>query len=192
MRKIEKWHLLPSHCRYLTKLLQKCSLSGPLSGRWFFCPVLILIGCHGNQNAKNRKNILKNYLLRNHMEYRTETCRNILCISLYKILCFYCYCSKTLVALVTLSCHRLIMGKSEKMAFNIVKPLQIFWQNFYRNVPWVVLYQADNFSAQCSFCLVAMPAKIQNIEKNILKNHLLKNHMEYSTEICRTIPCISL
>ena len=32
------------------------------------------------------------------------------------------------------------------MAF-IVKPLQIFWQDFYRNVPWVVLYHADDFCA---------------------------------------------
>ena len=32
------------------------------------------------------------------------------------------------------------------MAF-IVKPLEIFWQNFNRKVPWIVLYQADDSSA---------------------------------------------
>ena len=61
------------------------------------------------------------------------------------------------------------------MAF-IVKPLQIFWQNFYRNVPCVILYQADDLSAQCSFWL-------QIIEKKkIFKNHLRRIHMEYRDE----------
>ena len=64
----------------------------------------------------------------------------------------------------------------------IDKPLQTFWQNFYRNVPWVVLYQADDFSAQCSFWLVAMATKLLKKEKNIFKDHLLRNHMEYRTE----------
>lgn len=31
-----KMAFMKSHCRYLTKLLNKCSLNGPLSGRWFF------------------------------------------------------------------------------------------------------------------------------------------------------------
>ena len=58
-------------------------------------------------------------------------------------------------------------GKIEKMAFT-AKPLQMFWQNFYRNVPWMVIYQADNFSAKCSFWLFAMAAKIKKIEKKYL------------------------
>ena len=36
------------------------------------------------------------------------------------------------------------------MAF-IVKPSQIFLQNFCRNVPCMVLYQADDFAAQSWF-----------------------------------------
>ena len=43
----------------MTEPSQKYSLSGPLSGKCLFCPVHILIGFDGNQNAKNRKNIYK-------------------------------------------------------------------------------------------------------------------------------------
>ena len=39
------------------------------------CPLLIFIGCHGNQNAKKKKKRKrkKNYLLKNHMLYESET-----------------------------------------------------------------------------------------------------------------------
>ena len=50
------------------------------------------------------------------------------------------------------------------MAF-IVKPSQIFWQNLCRNVPWMVLYQADDFTAQSWFLLVAMETKMQKKKK---------------------------
>ena len=51
------------------------------------------------------------------------------------------------------------------MAF-IVKPVQIFLKktkknNFYTNVSWVVLYQTDDFSAQCSFWSVAMATEMK-------------------------------
>ena len=67
------------------------------------------------------------------------------------------------------------------MAF-IVKPSQIFWQNFYRNVPLMVLYQADNFATQSWFWLVAMATKMQK-RKNIFTNHLLRKNIEHRTEI---------
>ena len=49
----------------------------------------------------------------------------------------------TLVALATYNCHWLIMGKVE---IGIAVSLQIFWQMFYRNIPWVVLYLT------CEYC----------------------------------------
>ena len=60
---------------------------------------------------------------------------------------------RTLVDMATYSCHWIIMGKYSchwiimgkwKLAF-IAISLQIFWQTFYRNVPWVVLYQNYHF-----------------------------------------------
>ena len=71
------------------------------------------------------------------------------------------------------------------------KPLQIFWQNFYRNVPWVVLYQKDDFSAQCSFWLVAMGTKMQKIEKISLKIISLETIWHIGLRLCRNILCIS-
>ena len=59
---------------------------------------------------------------------------------------YYCFCPnliRTLVARASSNCHWLIMGKM-KLAFT-ANSLQIFWQNFYRNVPWVVLYQTYHF-----------------------------------------------
>ena len=129
---------------------------------------------------KCRKNIFKIIFSETIWNIGLRLCRNILCISLYKF-CVLLLLLKNSGCYGNLNLPWIYNGKIEKKAF-IVKPLQIFWQNFYRNVPWVVLYQADNFSAQCSFWLVAMAAKIQKIKKNIFKNHLLRNHMEYRTE----------
>ena len=49
----------------------------------------------------------------------------------------------------------------------MVKPLQMFFLFFFffkkllQKCFWVVLYQADDFSAQCSFWLAAMATKMQ-------------------------------
>ena len=51
---------------------------------------------------------------------------------------------RTLVAMATFCCHRLIMGKKWKLGFTAIS-LQMFWQKFYRNVPWVVLYKTYLF-----------------------------------------------
>ena len=50
------------------------------------------------------------------------------------------------------------------MAFT-VKPLQIFWQKFHRNVPWVVLYQADDSSARYLFF------ELSNLGKNACSSY---------------------
>ena len=53
---------------------QKPFLGSPLSDKCFFSPVLISIGCHGNQNVKKwKKNSISNHVLRNLIEYRIDT-----------------------------------------------------------------------------------------------------------------------
>ena len=46
----------------------------------------------------------------------------------------------------------------------IVKPLQIFWQNFYKNVSWIVLYLADDFAAKSWFWLLPWQPKCKKEE----------------------------
>ena len=51
---------------------------------------------------------------------------------------------RTLIAMATCSCHWLIMGKNENWHL-LLSHCKLFLQNLYRNVPWVVLYQAYLF-----------------------------------------------
>ena len=62
--------------------------------------------------------------------------------------------------MATYSCHWLILWKKWKLAFTVIS-LQIFWQNFYRNVPWVVLYQTYLFYCNLLIWLVTMATKRQ-------------------------------
>ena len=48
--------------------------------------------------------------------------------------------------------------------------LQMFWQRFYRNVPWVVLYQTYHFCPNLWIWLVAKATEILDLRKKILKN----------------------
>ena len=52
------------------------------------------------------------------------------------------------------------------MAF-IAISVQIFWQKFYRNVPWLVLYQPYEFCPNRWIWLVAMATETLNLRKNI-------------------------
>ena len=81
---------------------------------------------------------------------------------------------QTLVAMVTYSCHWLIMGKKWRMAFNATS-LQVFWQMFYRNIPWVVLYQRYHFCPNLWIWLVAMATVRLHLQKHI-QNLLLRSH----------------
>ena len=54
------------------------------------------------------------------------------------------------------------------MAFISVS-LQILWQKFYTNIPWVVLYQICEFCPNCWIWLVAMAIERLNLRKNIEK-----------------------
>ena len=79
-----------------------------------------LLGPHKGQNfeKKKKKKKKKNLLLRNCQVDEAPGMKPILCIhvpdsSLYIIYVFYSSRIRTLVAMVTLSFHRLIMGKVE-------------------------------------------------------------------------------
>ena len=158
------WHLFMSFCRYFDKVLQKCSWSSPLLTIWILSKPLILIGCHGNQKAKLYEKIFKN-LLRSHKGDEAETlCRNVHNIGLYVncVFNYCCLCEILLLWQLKLS----IDLKWEKWKLAIISVLlQVFWQKFYRNVPWVVLYQPYAFCPNHWFCLVAM--KTERLNKKI-------------------------
>ena len=61
MGKIEKWHLLPSHCRYVDKTFIEMFLKKSSISFIVFGPTVPFTGCHGNQNAimMEKKNTYK-------------------------------------------------------------------------------------------------------------------------------------
>ena len=65
--------------------------------------------------------------------------------------------------------HWIIMGKSENRHLQFTISLQVFWQNFYRNVPWVVLYQIYLFCYNLWIWLVTIATKKQNLWNKYLK-----------------------
>ena len=107
----------------LTKVLQKCSWSSPLSAIWVLSRSLILIGCHGNRKmvamATERLHFRKKYSKIFFSEairgMKLKLCINVHDISLYINCIFYCCCPCAFVAMATYSfhIHVLIMGKVE-------------------------------------------------------------------------------
>ena len=67
------------------------------------------------------------------------------------------------------------MGKIKKMAFT-AKPLQIWWQNFYRNVPWEIFYQLYVFLPTAPFIGCHGNQNAKKNGKKYLKNYLLWKH----------------
>ena len=57
-------------------------------------------------------------------------------------------------------------GENWKMALT-TKPLQIFWQNFYRTIPWVVLYHTHDCLPIACFHWLLWKRKCRNIEKKV-------------------------
>ena len=78
----EKWKL-----RFITislqifwqKIHRNVPGVSPLQTIWILSKSLILIGCHGNQNVKFSKKILKKLLLRNHKGDEAESLPKCLC-----------------------------------------------------------------------------------------------------------------
>ena len=93
----------------LKKVLQKCYWGSPLLTIWILSKSLILIGCHGNQNAKfAKKKIISSEAIRG---MKLKLCRNVHNISLYKTYVFIAV-AQVLSSLWQLkNFQRLIMGK---------------------------------------------------------------------------------
>ena len=72
-------------------------------------------------------------------------------------------------------CHRLKLFLYIKKwcrpgVFVSLRALALVWQTFYRNVPWVVLYQPYEFCPNRWIWLVAMATETLNLRKNIEKS----------------------
>ena len=106
MGKVEIGIYFCDNADILTKALQKCSWRSPLQTVRILSKSLILIGCHGNRNAKFSKKIL-----RIQKGDETETLHKCLCYYPLHKLYFCCCCACGFVAVATLSFHRFIMGK---------------------------------------------------------------------------------
>ena len=98
---------MSSPCRYFEKTFIEMFPEQSSISHIILYPLLIFIGCHENQNAKNR--ILKNYLLRNRLLYGATTMLNV-SFFLYR---FYVFQENHLigfVAMATLIFHTLIIS----------------------------------------------------------------------------------
>ena len=131
---------------------------------------------------QKRKNIFKIISSETIRNIGLRFCRNIFCISLYKCCVFHCYCSKAQVC----SCRRLIMGKIEKWQFFLSHCRYFDKTASEMFLEWSSTRQMT--AAEPRFLIVAMATKSKkkkkkNNRKNILRNHLLRNHMEHRAEI---------
>ena len=89
---------------------------------------------------ENFRNILKNQLLRSYMGDKAELCRNVHSISLYKNIVFIAV-AHVLWLLWQLKVSIDFQQEKWKLAL-IAGTLQVFWQNVFRNICWVILHQA--------------------------------------------------
>ena len=78
-----------------------------------FVQIGVFVWLSGRQKGSIFVKMFKNLLLRNHIEDEAETWHT--CLGLYPLqkLCFLFRRIRTMVAMATLSFHRLIMGKVE-------------------------------------------------------------------------------
>ena len=84
-----------------------------------------------------------------------------------------------------------ILWEKWKLAF-IAMSLQIFWQTFYRNVPWVVLYNTYHFCVNLLIWLVAMAIEKANLEKQYQTIIYSEAIRWIKLKRCRNIHSISL
>ena len=97
----------------------------------------------------------------------------------------------SLVAMATKEFPQAYNGENRKMALT-AKPLQIFWQNFYRNVLLVVLYQVDDFLPSAHFDWLPWEPKLRKEKKFFLKITSSETIWNIGLRLCRNILCISL
>ena len=113
MGKIAKWHLLPSHCRYFDKTFTEMFLEKSWIRHIILWPLLLFIGCHGNQNRKKiEPPPPPNPSSETKCSVGQRLCRNFLSYVPLQILCIFY--ENYLFAMATYIFHRLVMGKIEK------------------------------------------------------------------------------
>ena len=158
--KWEKWKI----CLYcyltadiLTSVLQECSLSSPLPNIWNLSKTLNLIGWHGNRKAKCANKFSKIISTEATMGVKLKLCRNVYNISFYKKT-FLVDVALVLSLLWQLKVSSDLKWEKWKSAF-IAIALQIFWQELYRKVPWVILWQTYYLCQNPWKWLVAMQQK---------------------------------
>ena len=99
---------------------------------------------------------------------------------------FYCHCLCAFVAMATKAFSFAYNGKW-KLAF-IAISLQIFWQEFYRNVPWVVLYQTYYFCPNLWIFLIKKIIASEAIKGIKLKFHRNVHNLSlYKNDVCRCL-----
>ena len=87
-----------------------------------------------------------------------------------------------------IGCHS---NRKAKFAF-IAMSLQIFWQKFYRNVRWVVLYQLYHFCPDFLIWLVVMATQRLNLHPQKKKNISSVGKRGIKLKLCRNVHNISL
>ena len=115
----------------LTKVLQKCSFSSPLTCISFFSNPLSLIGCHGDQKAKLANNIKKSSISSEAIRgIKLKLCRTVHNISLYNcvillplLMYFCCYDN--------LKCPLAYNGKSENWHLLLFHCKYFVFRNVY-------------------------------------------------------------
>ena len=120
--------------------------------------------------AKFVKNIKKVNSSEAIWRIKRKLCRNVNCISLYNngllllLMFFHCYgnmkfpltyCEKWKLASVAIS-------------------LQIFWQKFYRKVPWLVLYQTYHFCPNLWIKMIGCQGNRKDLFTKNIKNQLIR------------------
>ena len=150
----------------LTKLLQKCSLSGPQPNiLFFFFPSLNLIGYHGNKKSKFATKYSKIKSSEAVWGIKLKFSSIVSNIKLYKDIVFYCRCSCTLVATVISIDLQWEIWKIRFIAIFIAVILTNVLQKcllslFSSIVANIKLYKDIVFYCRCSCTLVAMVISI--------------------------------
>ena len=135
---------------------------------YHFCRILWIWLVTITNGRLNLQKILKNHL-RSHKGKEAKTAEMFITLASTKImhllpLLMYFRCYGNLKVSIYLQWEKW------KLAF-IAISLQLFWQKFFRNVYWVVLYQTYYFGSNL---WVFISTKRLNLPK-ILKNHLLRS-----------------
>ena len=120
---------------------------------------------HGNYLGKNIQKPTPQKLC---WRIKLKLCSIVSNISLH-IFFFFIAVAQALWLLWQLKVSIDLQWEKWKLGF-IAISLQMFWQKFYRNFPWVVVYQTYEFCPNRWIWMVAMAAERINLRKNTQKS----------------------